>query len=240
MNAKHASLAAWALVVVVGVGCSGKIESVPDGTSPGSSGTGAGTGSPTASGTQPGAPSSSGSPGTPGSPPSPTASGTSDPDACFDIDLGPICRDPGQVKDFARAVCEGSNATVVGLSFDPSGACSARCCLDPNAPFPPPSGTGTPPPPPSGTGPGTPVPPWPTATGTGVPVPPWPTTTGTSPQPPPCVWTAISDPSGCIPNAQIGVQAQSACDAVRGQIRNISVAGACPGGVSAARVECCY
>jgi hypothetical protein len=54
------------------------------------------------------------------------------------------------------------------------------------------------------------------------------------------VWTAIADPSGCIPSAQIGVQAQSACDAVRGQLRSINVAGVCPGGVSSAKVECCY
>jgi hypothetical protein len=42
MNAKHASLVAWALVVAVGVGCSGKIESIPDGNSPVPSGSGAG------------------------------------------------------------------------------------------------------------------------------------------------------------------------------------------------------
>jgi hypothetical protein len=235
MNAKHASLVAWALVVAVGVGCSGKIESIPDGNSPVPSGSGAGSGSPTA-GTQPG--------GSTSTTATPTASGNlpgSTPDACFDIDLGSICRDPsGKVKDVARVVCEGVNATVVGLSFDPSGACSARCCQDPSSPFPPSSGPGTPPPSGTGTGTSTPVPPGPTATGPGVPVPPWPTTTGTSPQPPPCVWTFISDPSGCIPSAQLGVQAQSACDAVRGQIRSINVATACPGGVSAAKVECCY
>lgn len=234
MNAKHASLMAWAMVVAVGVGCSGKIESIPDGnpSSPSSSGTGTGGPGPSSS--------ASGTPSGNGTTPTPTASGTATgtpEDACFVVELGTLCSEaPDRAKDVARSVCEGSNAVLTALSYDFTGFCSARCCQDPTTPYPPPTGTGNPPPPPTGTG--YPPPP-PTGTGT-VPVPPWPTATGTQPQPPPCVWAAIADPSGCIPSAQIGVQAQSACDAVRGQLRSINVAGVCPGGVSAAKVECCY